>query len=634
MINDVTTGLASQPPAITQPAPAAALPASVAELPTQEGPKGLRFDFNEGARIACPESAADWTVRLKDLDTGNILFETRLKDGRVASTARYFVRFCVEVEQNGQPLLAHAYDAKDREVLIRFPVDTLGDVIGWFPYAVKFKEKHGCKLTCAMEARLAALFRDTYPDITFVTHEEVTPDRYYATYTIAVFFKGGAIHDHKPYVPSDIRFVGLHRAAGYMLGVDPTETRPRIALADDSRPITERYVCIAVQSTLQAKYWNNQAGWAEIVRFLKSAGYRVLCIDQKRVHGQGQVLTCMPEEAEDFTGDRPLAERARFLKHADFFIGLSSGLSWLAWAMKTPVVMISGLTHPLNEFDNPYRVINYHVCNSCWNDPKGTFNRDDFMSCPRHQGTARQFECTRLITPEQVKTTIGSLPAFTEQIATQKQRQAVTYNPAVFNTPTMESAKAIILTAEGSSSDERWRVETPYVADLIAENISLSPATMLLDYGCGVGRLARILIERHGCSVIGVDISEDMRKLAPNYVQSERFRAVSPEEFRALLERGQRFDAAIAIWVLQHCMAPAEDIARLRQALEPGAKLFVLNNRYRAVPTREKSWVNDGIDISAMLQAEFTLAREGQLLTEKAAPRLEGLSFWALFEHS
>jgi autotransporter strand-loop-strand O-heptosyltransferase len=44
-------------------------------------------------------------------------------------------------------------------------------------------------------------------------------------------------------------------------------------------------------------------------------------------------------------------------------VGLSSGLSWLAWAAGTPVVMIAGFTHPTNEFATPYRVINYHACN-------------------------------------------------------------------------------------------------------------------------------------------------------------------------------------------------------------------------------------------------------------------------------
>ena len=161
-----------------------------------------------------------------------------------------------------------------------------------------------------------------------------------------------------------------------------------------------------------AKYWNNPTGWREIVEFLKSAGYRVIGIDQKRGHGQGLVWTHLPHGAEDLTGDYSLVERARWLKHAEFFVGLSSGLSWLAWAAGTPVVMISGFTHPRNEFATPYRVINYHTCNGCWNDPLAGFDRHDFFSCPRHKDTARQFECTRLITAEQVIATIKRIPAF------------------------------------------------------------------------------------------------------------------------------------------------------------------------------------------------------------------------------
>jgi len=120
----------------------------------------------------------------------------------------------------------------------------------------------------------------------------------------------------------------------------------------------------------------------------------------------------MPPGAEDQTGDRPLLERARWLKHAAFFIGLSSGLSWLAWAVGTKVVLISGFTHPNNEFATPYRVINYHVCNSCWNDRELVFEQGDFMRCPRHKGTPRQFECTRAITAEQVKATLRRVPGF------------------------------------------------------------------------------------------------------------------------------------------------------------------------------------------------------------------------------
>ena len=208
--------------------------------------------------------------------------------------------------------------------------------------------------------------------------------RYYATYNIGLFFDD----EERIHQPCDFRLVGLHRTAGYILGVDPAEEPPRIVPSSPDRPIPERYVCIAVQSTTQAKYWNNPFGWREIVRFLNDAGYRVVCIDRSPANGQGLIWNHLPHGVQDETGNRPLEERARWLMHADFFVGLSSGLAWLAWAAGIPVVMISGFTHPTNEFATPYRVINYHTCNSCWNDVRVRFDHKDLPVVSAPQGHA------------------------------------------------------------------------------------------------------------------------------------------------------------------------------------------------------------------------------------------------------
>ena len=245
-----------------------------------------------------------------------------------------------------------------------------------------------------------------------VTHEQAEaehlPEHAYATYSLGLFFDDAAFDAQ----PTDFRQVGLHKTAAYILGVDPAETPPRLAGIDATPPIDGPYVCIAVQSSSGCKYWNNPTGWRDVITFLKARGYRVICIDQKPVHGNGLMWTHIPHGAEDETGDRPLAERARWLRHASIFIGLSSGLSWLAWAAGCPVVLISGFTHPTNEFTTPYRVINWHTCNSCWNDPAVRFDHHDFTWCPRHAGTPRQFECTKLITAQQVIRVIQRVPGF------------------------------------------------------------------------------------------------------------------------------------------------------------------------------------------------------------------------------
>jgi autotransporter strand-loop-strand O-heptosyltransferase len=389
-----------------------------AATPTQAGPRGIRFDFNLGARVVVPaltEAEGAWRVCLRDLDTGNILFQTTNQGAVVSSAKRWFIRFRIEVEvvdEAGvaEAVLTHDYDARGRDVLIQFPIGTLGDTMGWFGYAVRFAERHGCRLICALSGLIIPLLQNAYPDIVLITHQDVVDrklaDSVYATYCLGLFFDDKA----RDWQPTDFRHVGLHRTAGYILGVDPTDAPPALALPDETRPIDEPYVCIGVQSSSGAKNWNNPFGWSAVVAFLKAQGCRVICIDQKATHGTRLMWTHIPHGAEDHTGDHPLTERARWLRHAAAFVGLSSGLAWLAWAAGCPVVLISGFTHADNEFHTPYRVINWHVCNSCWNDPAERFDHKDYLWCPRHAGTPRHFECTRLITAEQVIAAIRRIP--------------------------------------------------------------------------------------------------------------------------------------------------------------------------------------------------------------------------------
>ena len=412
------SGLAGSPAPPAKPAypPAAA-------VPTQAGPEGIRFDFNMGARVDLPPRATgSWGVRLRDLATGNILFESENQGARVMSSKRWFVRFRVEVwciDADGappRPVLTHDYDNAGQDVLIQLPVGTLGDILAWFPYVARFAEIHpGCRVTCALSGLIIPLLQDAHPNIRLVTHEdaeaEKLAERTYATYSIGLFFDDAACD----WQPTDFRHVGLHRTAAYILGVDPAEAPPRLALAEDGPPIAEPYAVIAVQSSSGCKYWTNPAGWLELVAHLKGRGLRVVCIDQKAVHGHGLMWTAIPHGAEDQTGDRPLAERARWLRHARVFVGLSSGLAWLAWAAGCPTVMVSGFTHPTNEFATPGRVINWHACNSCWNDPRVRFDHHDFLWCPRHKDTPRQFECTRLITGSMVTAAVDRVLAGTGQ---------------------------------------------------------------------------------------------------------------------------------------------------------------------------------------------------------------------------
>ncbi|MDN4574983.1 autotransporter strand-loop-strand O-heptosyltransferase [Pandoraea cepalis] len=381
---------------------------SPALLPTQVGPAGLRFDFNDGARVVIPDfgQPLPWRVRISDLRDDSTLADVSLSSGVVRSPAKYFVRYGITIWLNDVEVFAHRYDAREQAVLVQFPLAALGDVLGWLPYALRFAQVHGCRLACVVTPAVASLFRDAYPDVDFVAQDKVERRKYYATYNIGLFFDDVA----RVKQPRDFRATGLHRTAAHILGVDDAEARAKTVLPDASRPMAAPYVCIAVQSTAQCKYWNRPGGWDAVVAGLRERGMQVVCIDQKARHGKGDFWQSIPAGAIDATGDLPLTERARWLMHASAFVGLSSGLSWLAWTMGTPTVLISGFTLPHNEFATPYRVSARDVCTGCWHDPTLRFNHDDFHWCPRHRDTPRAFECTREIRPEDVLAALDRVP--------------------------------------------------------------------------------------------------------------------------------------------------------------------------------------------------------------------------------
>ena len=231
-------------PEVTSPYPPAA------STPVLLGPEGIRFDFNLGCRVLLPQRTdGKWRVRLRDLDTGNILFESENKGAFVNSAKRWYVRFQVEIwsidDAPGAepvPVMTHDYDPRHQDVLIQFPIGTLGDILAWFTYAARFAEEHPqCRVTCALSGLIIPLLRDSYPELRIVTHDDVVEhklaDTMYATYSLGVFF-GDESNDWQP---TDFRLVGLHRTAGYILGVDPAEAAPRITLPDESRPIAVSY---------------------------------------------------------------------------------------------------------------------------------------------------------------------------------------------------------------------------------------------------------------------------------------------------------------------------------------------------------------------------------------------------------
>ncbi len=179
------------------------------------------------------------------------------------------------------------------------------------------------------------------------------------------------------------------------------------------------------------------------------------------------------------------------------------------------------------------------------------------------------------------------------------------YDPRAYDVENLAQAKRVILTpVAGITSEERWERETPYLVEEIGNFLSPTEDTVILDYGCGIGRLSKGLISRYRCSVMGVDISASMRRLAVEYVNSPRFSVCSLDFMTKRIASGFSAHHAIAVWVLQHCPFVERDIQTIERTLKPGGVFYVLNDVKRSVPT-STGWVNDGKDVRALLLREF-----------------------------
>ncbi len=386
--------------------------------------EGICVDFCCGLRVLFPASLKKQKYQLDvaDLDTGLILESNILESGEYyISKRKYFVRYALKITFEDGHEICYEYNAKDENVLIDIPVSTIGDTIAWFPAIVEFQKLHRCKIHVCMLDSVRELFEEVYPEIHFVSKQQKDKIKPYAYYRMAIFSDDPEMCES----PVDYRQCALHHYAAYLLGVNTsaTDVPPRIAMKEPKNKPDVPFVCISSFGSGLCKNWMNPVGWKNTVNFLKDAGYRVIDIDRQDIYGSTIYWSQIPRDAEDFTGDFSLKERAWLISNSAFFVGLSSGLSWLAWCCKVPVVMISGFTLPEHEFFTPYRVTNIKVCHGCLNDMRNQFNYREFDWCPRHKGTSRHFECTRGITHDMVIKTIQKISSFENINKKRKERK-------------------------------------------------------------------------------------------------------------------------------------------------------------------------------------------------------------------
>jgi autotransporter strand-loop-strand O-heptosyltransferase len=324
----------------------------------------------------------DYNVKFFD-ENGVCHYENTIKPNHWVKLSRsYYTKWRAVVSRDNVVIYDNTLDLTNKRVYIPFESKSLGDSIAWIPYVLEFKNKHNCKVIVSTFWNY--LFEKEYPEIEFVV-PGVTTHNLYAMYSIGWFYD----KNKEPILPNTIP---LQQTITNILGLDFEEIKPTIHNTINSRPYKQKYITIATNSTAGCKFWTRE-GWQTLINYLHNLGYKIINVSKED----------NPFENASKIKNTSIHHTMNVISYSEFFIGLSSGLSWLAWGLGRKVVMISNFTKEDHEFIfNCTRIVNHSVCNGCWNNPDFTFDKGDWNWCPINKGTEKQFECHKSITPEMV----------------------------------------------------------------------------------------------------------------------------------------------------------------------------------------------------------------------------------------
>lgn len=206
------------------------------------------------------------------------------------------------------------------------------------------------------------------------------------------------------------------------------------------------------------------------------------------------------------------------------------------------------------------------------------------------------------------------------------------YNPDFFTPKDFNDAVNIVLTQEGCTSEWRWEMETRWNLQMIDTFWNVDENSVVLDYGCGCGRMSKALIDTFGCRVVGVDINGEMLKHATKYVNNERFTPITVSKALRSID-SNTFTHAIAIWVLQHSINIQEEIPFVKKVLKNDGQFFVVENVSKAIPSEERmKFFNDGIPTLPLLQSNFELEANGKIPLKFTTKQIYDHSWWVMLK--
>ena len=357
--------------------------------------------FADGAFVEIKGGENEVLYRVKFTNKSNNLvdYESVISNNNwCVSDKKYAVDWFVTVEneETKEVIFTEHFNPSGKRVCIKIDSKSLGDTLAWIPAVEAFRIKHNCTVICS--TFMNELFVDHYKEILFVEPSAQVFDLY-AFYTIGWSYD--ADNKINPNLnPTKVTAQPLQKTAYDILGLEYVETKPLPPLPEIKK---KKQVAIAIHSTSQAKYWNNESGWQDVVDYLTEIGYKVILVSKE---SDGYMGNKHPSGIVQHRAGSVESVR-EVINESELFIGVGSGLAWVAWCTSTPTIIISGFSSDLTEPSTVRVVAPMNVCRSCLEQHR--LNAGDWNWCPLNKDTDRQFECSKTITPEMVINEVNEL---------------------------------------------------------------------------------------------------------------------------------------------------------------------------------------------------------------------------------
>ena len=332
-------------------------------------------------------------VEFVDSLTGKVYHSETINNNMwVECSVQYYIPWSIRVDGKEVSKL----DLTNQRVLISLESKAIGDTIGWSPYAVEFAKKHNCKVVLSTFHNDWFEGLEAYKNIEFINPG--TNTECVAHYKIGWFRDKDGGWKNPSCHPRQCNTIPMQATATDILGLEFKELNYGINVSKGERPYQQKYIIIGPNATAGCKEWKYEY-WCSLVKLLNQQGYLVISLTQNEFNIPGTI---------NHYG-HSISNVVNYLYHADLFIGLGSGLSWLNWSIGKHTAMINGFAEKNHEFTTRVTRIMTDNCFPCWTNPNFTFDAGDWDWCPIWKGTDKQHICQKSITPQLVMSKIKSL---------------------------------------------------------------------------------------------------------------------------------------------------------------------------------------------------------------------------------